>query len=260
VTLNRDQLAHQLSDDGFCIIPNVLSPEELAHARAALDRIVLQMRQRGIPTHVDVLDPNESNIRLHNLPELDPLFVDLLRHPTAVDMVAEILGPHFIISNFTGNIALPGSGSMRLHSDQALAVPPPWLQPWAANIIWCIDDVHSRNGATRYVPGSHHYRTFEDVPPDAASATLAFEAPAGSAIVMEGRLWHTSGANITDDERRAMLFAYYSADFVRQQVNWEVALSSETKERFDSETRARFGLGRMSNARIGAELTRLPGH
>src|SRR6202008_699337 len=118
-------------------------------------------------------------------------------------MVREVLGPHILVSNFTANIAFPGSGSMRLHSDQALVIPPPWNEPWVLNVIWCLDDVHERNGATRYVPGSQRYRTFEDVPADALSKSRPFEAPAGSAIVLEGRVWHTSGANRTDVERRA---------------------------------------------------------
>src|SRR5262249_12045677 len=125
---------------------------------------------------------------------------------------------------FSANIALPGSGSMRLHSDQALAVPPPWREPWAVNVIWCLNDIHEANGATRYLPGSHRCERFEDLPSDPMAKTRAFEAPAGSFVVMEGRLWHTSGANVTRDERRALMFAYYVADFLRPQVNAEAAL------------------------------------
>jgi fumagillin biosynthesis dioxygenase len=234
-----------------------LSRQELQDARVALDGAVEGMRRRGIPTHAVTLDPNAANVRVYNLPEFSSVFVGLLRHPLALEIIESVLGPSFLVSNFTANIALPGSGSMRLHSDQALVIPPPWEQPWALNVIWCLDDVHERNGATRYIPGSHRYRTFEDVPADALSKSRAFEAPAGSAIVMEGRVWHTSGANRTEGERRAMLFAYYSAHFIRQQVNWEATLSPATKGRFDDATRKLFGLGPAGNTRIGGALTHL---
>jgi fumagillin biosynthesis dioxygenase len=171
--------------------------------------------------------------------------------------VTAVLGPHFLVSNFTANIALPGSGSMRLHSDQALVVPPPWPYSWAANIIWCLDDVHEANGATRYLPGSHKFQSLDEVPIDALENTLPFEAPAGSFIVMEGRLWHTSGRNVTSDERRRMMFAYYSSDFIRQQMNWAITLPASVQRGMDKDTKQLFGLMPAGNTRIGAQLTAL---
>jgi ectoine hydroxylase-related dioxygenase (phytanoyl-CoA dioxygenase family) len=254
--LNAEQTA-QLEQDGFCIVQNILSPAELEQARAALDRAVEQTTQAGIPTHFSTLDPNAANIRVNGLPGRDPIFRELLRWPGARDAVEALLGPSFLISNFTANIALPGSGSMRMHSDQALIVPEPWLAPWAMNIIWCLDDVHADNGATRYLPGSHRYRGFDEVPADAAERMLAFEAPAGSFIAMDGRTWHTSGANITADEPRRMMFGYYCVDFIRPQINWEAALPRALKDELDDDMRRLLGLGAQANTRIGADLTRL---
>jgi ectoine hydroxylase-related dioxygenase (phytanoyl-CoA dioxygenase family) len=252
--MDPESMRAQLREDGFCIVPSVLSADALARARAALDRAAEAL---GPAKHDNRIDPNDANIRVYNLPAVDPVFIELLRHPAATAAVEAVLGPHALVSNFTANIALPGSGSMNLHSDQALVVPPPWLQPWAMNIIWCLDDVYEANGATRYLPGSHRYRTFEEVPPDAMDKTRAFEAPAGSFVAMEGRVWHTSGRNVTADARRRMLFAYYSSDFIRQQANWEAALPAEIKDAMDPEARRLFGLGPLGNARIGGGLTRL---
>jgi fumagillin biosynthesis dioxygenase len=255
--MTRQDSHEQLREEGFCVVPGVLSAKDLVRANQALDLAVEETRRMGIPTHTESLDPNAANVRVYNLPEFDPIFVDLLEEPRALALVESVLGPNILVSNFTANIALPGSGSMNLHSDQALVIPPPWNEPWAFNIIWCLDDVHEANGATRYLPGSHRYRTFADVPADAAAKTLPFEAPAGSIIAMEGRVWHTSGANATKDERRAMLFAYYSVDFIRQQVNWEATLSQKTKARLEPAARKLLGLGPAANTRIGGKLTRL---
>jgi hypothetical protein len=89
------------------------------------------------------------------------------------------VGGHLLISNFTANIALPGSGSMNLHSDQALVIPPPWEHSWAANVIWCLDDIDEENGATRYLPGSHLYRNFADLPEDAGGKDAAVRGAGG---------------------------------------------------------------------------------
>jgi ectoine hydroxylase-related dioxygenase (phytanoyl-CoA dioxygenase family) len=254
---DNKQLQKQLSDEGFCILPNLLSDGRLEDARAALQRAIEAGRRAGVDSHTKGLDPNSANVRVYNLPEHDPLFVELLQHPTALEMVTFLLGQHFIVSNFSANVAMPGSGSMRLHSDQALVIPPPWSTPWAINVIWCLTDVHESNGATRFLPGSQQYQRFEDVPGDAADRTKAFEAPAGSAIIMDGRVWHTSGANVTRDEQRAMLFAYYTTDFIRQQMNWEAVLSPATKDRLDDSARRLLGLGPAANTRIGGQHTRL---
>ena len=87
-----------------------------------------------------------------------------------------------------------------------------------------------------------------------AERMRAFEAPAGSFIVMEGRLWHTSGANVTSAERRRMMFAYYSSDFVRQQMNWALLLPPEVQAAMDAETKQLFGIAELGNARIGSQI------
>jgi ectoine hydroxylase-related dioxygenase (phytanoyl-CoA dioxygenase family) len=146
---------------------------------------------------------------------------------------------------------------MALHSDQSLVVPEPWLQPWAVNIIWCLTDVTFENGATLYIPGSHLWRTRADVPADAARRLRPFEAKAGAIIVMDGRMWHTSGANITQDQDRALLFGYYTAPFLRPQVNWNACLSLETMATMSPGLRDWLGLGVTANIGRAADLRHL---
>ena len=76
-------------------------------------------------------------------------------------------------------------------------------------------------------------------------------------MAIEGRIWHTSGANVTKDERRAMAFAYYTRDFIRPQVNWPMVMSQQVQEALDDEARAMLGLSQMGNITIGGGLTRL---
>lgn len=244
----------QLRDDGWSVIPGVLDP---ATARQALERLWAaadESRRRGVDTYMPVLDPNESNVRVFFLMELDAIFRELIAHPTAVEMVRALLGREFLISNFTANIARPGSKSMALHSDQSLVVPEPWVQPWALNIIWCLTDVTFENGATLFIPGSHQWQTRADVPADANRRLRPFEAKAGSIIAMEGRIWHTSGANITADQDRALLFGYYTRPFLRQQVNWNAALSAETQSSLSPQMRRWLGLEATANTGDGADL------
>lgn len=243
-----------LAEDGWCVVPGVLDPAASAQALDRLWAAAKEVERRGVPTYMPVLDPNASNVRVFYLLELDALFRDLIRHPAAVELVQSLIGPNFLISNFTANIARPGSKSMALHSDQSLVVPQPWLEPWALNIIWCLTDVTFENGATLFFPGSHRWTTRADVPPDADKRLKPFEAPAGSIIAMDGRVWHTSGANITADQDRALLFGYYTKPFLRQQVNWNAGLSPATQASLDPQMRTWLGLDATANTGETADL------
>ena len=242
-----DTAREHLQREGWAVIPNVLTEAETSHVLKRLWAAKEAAATRGDSTHLPHLDPNESNIRVFFLLELDAIFRELIAHPLAISLVKDVLGPHFLISNFTANIALPGSQSMALHSDQSIVVPPPWHEAWALNVIWCLSDVHNENGATLFIPGSNRYTNPSDVPGDAPDLLVPFEATAGSIILMDGRVWHTSGANVTQSEERPLLFGYYTKAFLRQQVNWTAKLSDEIKGQLSEELKEWLALGVSAN-------------
>jgi ectoine hydroxylase-related dioxygenase (phytanoyl-CoA dioxygenase family) len=244
----------RLLEEGCCVVPNVLPPTETERVRERLWRAAEESERRGVPTRQIGLDPNEHNVRVFYLLELDAVFRELIQHPTAIELVTALLGPDFLISNFTANIALPGSKSMELHSDQGIVVPEPWFHPWSVNIIWCLNDVDEENGATRYVPGSHKIRWASELPADARAKAVPFQASAGSVAVMDGRIWHTSGANVSRSRERALLFGYYSRSFIRQQQNWNTSLSPETIDGLSPQMQAWLGLEARANVKLAQRL------
>jgi ectoine hydroxylase-related dioxygenase (phytanoyl-CoA dioxygenase family) len=128
---------------------------------------------------------------------------------------------------------------MGLHADQGYA-PPPWpTSPLAINVAWILDDYTEDVGATRYVPGSHllgHGPAQGEV-----HETASVLAPAGSLMVMDGRLWHQTGVNTTTDRHRAALFGYYVLPWIRPQVNWNRALDPGVVEGADEQFLHRLG-------------------
>ncbi|KAF2108918.1 phytanoyl-CoA dioxygenase family protein [Lophiotrema nucula] len=237
----------QLNAEGWCVVPDVLSKERAGKVLERLWAAAEESRKRGNDTYLPRLDPNENNVRVFYLMELDEVFRDLIAHPTAVSMVQSLLGEQFLISNFTANIARPGSGSMGLHSDLSLQCPDPWMKPWGLNVIWCLTDTTFENGATLFIPGSHKWQTRDDVPDNAEEMLKPFEAKAGSIVCMEGRIWHTSGKNITKDQDRALMFGAYNAAFLRGQVNWAAGLSEKTKETLNPQMRDWLGVDARAN-------------
>ncbi|KAJ9651459.1 hypothetical protein H2198_009253 [Neophaeococcomyces mojaviensis] len=244
-----------LKQEGWCVIPDVLDTSKTKEVLQRLWDAAGESKKRGDDTFLPFLDPNESNVRVFYLLELDSIFRELIQHPTAIQMVKSVLGENFLISNFTANIARPGSKSMGLHSDQSLVSPDPWLTVNALNVIWCLNDCYFENGATLYIPGSNKWERRSDIPKTANKMLKPFEAKAGSIIVMDGRVWHTSGANITKDQDRALLFGYYTAPFLRQQVNWTKKLSKEIQDSLSPEMSEWLGLGVTAN--LGEALLHL---
>lgn len=233
----------EFEERGWAVLPDVLAPAEVQRARNALVAAAEASEAKGIPTRMDFLDPGGCNIRVYDLIEHDPVFVELVTHPVALAYVSHLLDGDLSISNFSANTALPGSRSMRPHNDQSTVMPEPWSVRYTMNAIWCLDDVDEANGATRYLPGSHRFTCFAEVPDDPASGMVAFEASAGSVILMDGRLWHTSGANTTADRERALLFAFYARSFLRHQNNWARSLSPETRRSLDPQVKEWLGMG-----------------
>lgn len=107
--------------------------------------------------------------------------------------------------------------------------------------------MYKDNGATLYIPGSNKIVTRDELPANAPELLVPFEAQAGDIIAMDGRLWHTSGANVTKDQDRALLFGYYTSPVIRQQVNWTAKLSKEIQDSLSAEEKTILGLDVIGN-------------
>ncbi len=235
-------LLTQVEEDGFCVLPGVIDRSAAASAREASVAAADQAAAGGYPITWEDLDPNGRNIRIPDLLAYDPVFARLVMHEHVTPYVAALLGPDWVVSNFSGNIALPGSGSMNAHCDQSTIMPEPWPEQNCLNAIWCLDDVDEENGATRYLPGSHRFTRFSEVPADPKAGMRPFEASAGSVIIMHGRMWHTSGENISTDRERCLLFALYASGYLRLQANWWQIVPQETRDVMSPELQQRLGL------------------
>ena len=244
-----DNHKDNLVEHGFCVVPGVLDNAGVADVRQRLVQASAESQRRGVPAWIEGLDPNDSNERVFNLLDLDPVFVDLIDHKLANELVSHALGDSFIISNFTANIAKPGSQSMVVHSDLSVVMPEPWQATWSVNVMWCLDDMYRENGATLYLPGSHHIEKRSELPADPLEHMVPLQASAGSVILMDGRLWHTSGTNTTKDQERALLFGYYTQPFIRPQWNFSVGLSDAVKANLSDVMRTRLGLTISANVR-----------
>jgi ectoine hydroxylase-related dioxygenase (phytanoyl-CoA dioxygenase family) len=253
-----DEALDRFWSQGWTVIPDVLSDTEVEAARTALVDAAAASEASGMPVRLEALDPGGRNIRVYDLVAHARVFADLAEHPAVLPSIEALLGDDVILSNFTANTALPGSGSMNAHCDQSTVMPEPWTDTWAMNAIWCLHDTDEENGATRYLPGSHEFTSFDQVPDDPKAGMKSFAASVGSVILMHGRLWHTSGENRSADRDRALLFAFYTAGFLRPQTNWWRTLSDEVVEQLSPRMKALCSLdfGNLGHGGYLADWTR----
>ncbi len=220
----------KLNEHGVAVLTGGLGTSELARVRDAVWRGVEADRQAGVQlTGFTRIDPDERNIRLFNLVGKDQVFRELVEHPVALAMATHLLGPKIRLSNFTANITGPGSGSMGMHSDQGYVTAPWPIWPLAVNVAWAIDDFTLENSATRVVPGSVKAEAGPEWGQEYPDA-IPLICPAGSIFVMDGRVWHQTGANTTRNERRIGMFAYYVRPFILPQVVWQDLISPPLRE------------------------------
>jgi ectoine hydroxylase-related dioxygenase (phytanoyl-CoA dioxygenase family) len=231
-TKDLDKAQADLEAYGACVIADALDAAKLRETHTALYRAAEADRAYGWAQKYPYGGGDHVNQRIWNLPSRDPVFCYLAEHPVAMHFVKQVLGWPALLSSMSANITSGGGQSMILHADQGY-MPAPWSRPLGVNVAWCVDDFTADNGATCYVPGSHHWDG-QGQGQDMKDRLTPIEAPAGSAIVMEGRLLHTNGIN-TNGVSRAGVFSWYTLPIYMPQENWFLSLNPAARQ-FGSET------------------------
>ena len=201
-------------------------------------------------------DGGGCNQRVWMLINKGEIFQTVLFKPKVRQLVEYVLGEHYLLSSHTANIAKPGGVSMDLHTDQWW-MPTPTRRDRAplpigsitrtrfdqdenglsnmvspavvVNVLWMLDDFSAKNGGTRLVPGSHLIGRQPDKELDRDVETVVAEGPAGTALVIDGRIWHGTGANVSENSRFAVITTFCGPQF-RPQENFTVGTSLEVLE------------------------------
>ena len=197
------------------------------------------------------------NQRVWMLPNKGQVFLDILQNHKYVDCVKQIVGDEFLVSSFGANIAKPGGIAMDLHTDQWW-LPDPVSRneeflpsgsinrkkfnykinkdilkntdlvsrPAVSNVLIMLNGMSEENGGTLIVPGSHLFGRHPDKILDKDIITISAEGPPGCAIITDGRLWHGTGANITQKNRLVLLITFCGPQF-RPQENFTLGIKEE---------------------------------
>ena len=214
--------------DGFLVIENFLSPEDLDHWRNALEEAVLNRNGKKMPDRKEVYGKGDDADKSY----FDNVFEQLINLWQDNKKMKEIM-----LDERIGKMAaqLAGVEGIRIWHDQAL-IKKPWANPtswhldtpyWSfsdrrALSIWvALDDATYDNGCLFFIPGSCQHTRFDnpgisknmgaifDTYPEFKSVkSVAAPMKAGSCSFHNGLTIHGANANMTPGYRRAMTCAF----------------------------------------------------
>jgi len=224
--------------DGFVVIQNILSAEQLAQLKAGCDREIHSLlandkeRAGNRGSHRYSFGSASQTGQLLHCPE----WTMLLDLPTLTPLVTAIFGSsEYRCFGAGGDFCLPGAVDYQpLHSDMHdrleyehkdktvtfgsfhdprgklnyRDLPCPFL---CCNFL--INDATTTNGPTRQVPGTQHSQT--QIPglenePEWMKLSTVCPAPAGSVMIRDVRAWHGGTPNLSNEVRAIPNVEFYA--------------------------------------------------
>ena len=223
----------QLDTEGYVLLPEILSADEVGGVRAALEEVYAMERtgQEGGPV--------ESSYMQNKIAGLDMC----LTNPRVLASIAHILDGKIKSFGIHGRPHPPGGEQQKLHVDYN--GPAPEEKRYAvANSLWMLEDFTAQNGATRVVPGSQLWaQRPEDAMDEEERAQrhpdeILLRSSAGTVVVWNGHLWHGTTANRSNTIRHSLTSFYCRRD--DPNMVFSSVLSEEATARLNPAARCLF--------------------
>jgi hypothetical protein len=197
--------AHELYHRGFTVVPGAMPHENVGRLTAAYDAAVLSATDADTKV-------GSTSTRVNDFVNRGQDFDAFYVLPPLLKACCQVIGRPFKLSSFHARTLHRHSRSGEFHVDvQRDSVDWPLL-----SFIFMVDEFRPENGATRFVPGSHHWPC---VPQDAQSDLRADYdgqvlacGPAGSLLIFNGSVWHDHSANTSGKPRRSLQGAFIPRD------------------------------------------------
>ncbi|HEC73614.1 MAG TPA: hypothetical protein ENI26_04480 [Methylophaga aminisulfidivorans] len=219
--LFTEQHKQDFSDNGICLIENVLSVKEVAQIKETVETLALHEKEKG---SAHFYDKTAAAQRMWNLINKAEVFRQIIQLPVIVDAMnwifdRDTIHQKFYLSSFQAHILYPGAQKMKLHIDTPVPEPlPDWIMK--ANTLWVLDEFTDNNGATEYIPGSHKWKHKPKQEDQNRVDVISATASVGSVLLTHGALWHRGGEN-TSGKSRSCLLGSFAASYAREIANEE---------------------------------------
>ena len=215
-------------DNGYLVVPDVLSADEVAELRRVTEDFVEAARH--VTEHDEIYDLEDSHsaaeprVRRIKAPHAHhEAYARMVAHPNILAVLQALWGPSIRFDVSKLNLKAAGYGA-----------PVEWHQDWAfyphTNDDLCavgimIDDVDETNGPLMVIPGSHKGPVLDHhadgffcgaIDPERGEVdfgeAVKLTGSAGSITIHHARAIHGSATNTSGKPRRLLLHQYRAAD------------------------------------------------
>ncbi|MGB5919210.1 phytanoyl-CoA dioxygenase family protein [Arcobacter sp.] len=202
---DADLYVEEIRNDGFVIIENVLTQEELENYREKIDEVYkIQEKEFGLEKLISIKEKNMCRIPL----KYDDYFIKIATNRIVLEVVKKFLGDFFILNLQNAIINTPNEEHHQSSWHRDLPYQNYVISnPLSINALFCIDDFSVKTGGTIVVPYTHNA---EILPSDRyiEKHAVTAVAKAGSVIVFDSMLFHKAGYNSSNIIRRAVNHQY----------------------------------------------------
>jgi len=206
--LSREERIRAIELDGYVVIPDLLSPDQLEALR----------------TEIDALSMHTADYSQHKRGSGElwdsgcPAITRLIAHPSVVGFLTELFGDDLICTSCMVQVCEPGHPGIALHTDsQPYGSKIFGLQsssPVLARVLYYLDDLTPERAPFKVMPRSHLSMHRDGNPygrflshPDEVMVTCG----AGAAAIINQKVFHGNYPNHDDRDRRMLAIAYRPA-------------------------------------------------
>jgi hypothetical protein len=214
-------MAQAMEDDGFVLIPGVLSQEEVAELKAGIDRLK--------PFGFDKLGKTDHFKCVFNR---ERLFLNYIDRAGVVDLAEATMGKDCHIIGESAWKSYPGHNGWSPHTDRVFVEMPEEMRRdprvkvpiFVCTAHYYLNDLTLDLAPTWLIPGSHKSGRAlswgKDPDPEFNGRKLEpVLCKAGDVVFFRSEIWHTGSKNATADTTRYLLQVHYSHRWVAQQFS-----------------------------------------
>jgi ectoine hydroxylase-related dioxygenase (phytanoyl-CoA dioxygenase family) len=207
-SLSTAERIKHLEIEGYVLIPDVLSPEQVWAVKEELDRLSTKATDysENQRSHADVQWTDS------------PHAIDVIAQPSMIEFLSTLFGDELICTSCVFALSRPGHPGIAIHTDsqpygskifgvQASA-------PRLVRVLYYLDDLTPERAPLKVIPHSHlslhadanPYKRYLSHPEE-----VMITCRAGSAAIINQSIFHANYPNTSREDRRLLAIAYRPA-------------------------------------------------
>jgi len=207
-SLSHAERVKYLELEGFVVLPDLLTAEQVKSINEELDRLPLT------PTDYSDKQLGYKNVQWSDSPHV----IDLIAHPAVTSFLEKLFGDELVFTSCVYALSKPGHPGIAIHTDAqpygSTIFGKQASSPRLVRVLFYLDDLTLEKSPLMVIPRSHLSMHADGNPynrylghPEAKAVLCK----AGSAAIINQNIFHANYPNVSQENRRLLAIAYRPA-------------------------------------------------